>query len=188
MGSPSSTLPSTGSSPQPESPSIQAPSPTYPCGFNPSSDPGTNRAPSPCKQPGQPNPPPHCQLSNGHPSPREDSSVAYTVSAFDPVEAASRPTSPLQAAPNALVGPSPSPVCQGSTSRGGEHRIRGTAFPGEGKRGTQHCSRDHPLPATPRPRPNRGWLRWSAARAEGAWRGTAAGGRPGEDFWVKRRL
>ena len=131
-------------------------------------------------------PPPPCPLSNRHPSPREDSFAAYTDSAFDPVEAASRPTYPLQAAPNALVGPSPSPVCQGSTSRGGEHRIRGTAFPGEGKRGTQHCSRDHPLPAPPPP--NRGWLRWSAARAEGAWRGTAAKGRPGDDFWVKRRL
>lgn len=51
---------------------------------------------------------------------------------------------PLQAAPNAPAGPSPSPGCQDSTSRGGEHRIRGTAFPGEGKRGTQHCSRDPP--------------------------------------------
>lgn len=90
---------------------------------------------------------------------------------------------PLRAAPNAPAGPSPSPGCQGSTSRGGEHRIRGTAFPREGKSGTQHCSRDPPL----KPRPASGWLRWSAARAAGAWRGTAAGGRPAEGFWVKRR-
>lgn len=47
------------------------------------------------------------------------------------------------------AGPSPSPGCQGSTSRGVEHRIRGIAFPGEGKRGTALQRGPPPPPLIP---------------------------------------
>lgn len=60
----------------------------------------------------------------------------------------------------------------------------GHCFPRRGEEGDTTLQQGPPL----QPRPASGWLRWSAARAAGAWRGTAAGGRPAEGFWVKRRL
>lgn len=153
MGSPTSTLPSTESPPQPGNLHLFQPSP------QPNLVVSTplpilvpNRAPSPCKQPGEPNPAPFAHSPIGIP-PREDSSVAYTDSAFDPVEAASRPMSPLQAAPNALVGPSPRPCAKALLPEVASIESGALVFPGEWEEGTQHCSRDHLyLPPTPKPR------------------------------------